>query len=198
LGIDAIALHDYVETKSLLSKSRLTKPLAAGGPAYFLSIMSRTVPGYFLRGHPEVRVVNEGGPAVLIGADGRPVTEIPRGETLYQGPSRMVAMSTIPYWGFGARIFPYADEREDRFNLRIVDVDPIQVAIHLRSIWKGSYRGRAVRDFLCEEISIHYDSPMPMQIGGDPAGEHSSVRARLAPRRIEVVDYYAPPPTEHV
>jgi diacylglycerol kinase family enzyme len=152
------------------------------------------MPTYFLRGHPRVKVVNEGAPAVRLGQDGRPVSETRAGEVLYEGPSRMVAMSTIPYWGFGARIFPFASERDDRFSLRVVDIHTYQVALHIRGIWKGTYRPDTVHDFLCDEVSIHYEAPMPLQIGGDSAGTRTSVTARLASEPIEVVDYYAPPP----
>jgi diacylglycerol kinase family enzyme len=194
LGIDAIALRDYNTTKAALAGSRLTRPLSAGAVAYLVAVVGRTMPTYLLRPHPRVRIVNEGEPASRLGQDGRPVSEVARGEVLYEGPSRMVAMSTIPYWGFGARIFPYADDRADRFNLRVVDITSIDVAIHIREIWKGTYRSDTVHDFLCERISIHYDEPMPMQIGGDSMGSRATVHARLAPDPIEVVDYYAPPP----
>ncbi len=194
LGIDAIALHDYNTTKAALARSPVMRRLSSGGFAYFASIVGRTMPTYLLRGHPQVKIVNEGAPTTRLGQDGRPVEDIGTGEVIYQGPTRMVAMSTIPYWGFGVRIFPYADDRDDRFNLRVVDVSSLQVAMHIRAIWKGTYRSDTVHDFLCERISIHYDEPMPMQIGGDSAGTRTTVHARLAAEPIEVVDYYAPPP----
>lgn len=194
LGIDAIALRDYDATKAALARSKITKPLSAGAIAYLVAVIGRTMPTYLLRPHPRVRIVNEGEPVVRVGQDGRPAGEIARGEVVYEGPSRMVAMGTIPYWGFGARMFPYADEREDRFSLRVVDITSLQVAVHIRAIWDGSYRSDTVHDFLCEQISVHYAEPMPMQIGGDPVGSRTVVHARLAPEPIEVVDYYAPPP----
>jgi diacylglycerol kinase family enzyme len=194
LGIDAIALQDYNLTKAALAQSKLTKPLSAGALAYAISVVGRTMPTYVLRGHPRAKVINEGAPAILLGQDGRPVSEIPTGEVIYEGPTRMVAMSTIPYWGFGARIFPYAEEREDRFSLRVVDITSLKVALNIRAIWKGVYRTDTVHDFLCDAISVHYEAPMPMQIGGDSAGARTHVFARLAPEPIEVVDYYAPPP----
>ncbi len=152
------------------------------------------MPTYLLRPHPRVRIVNEGETVFRLGPEGRPVAEIEPGQVIYDGPSRMVAMSTIPYWGFGARIFPYADDRPDRFSLRVVDITSVDVAVHIRKIWKGTYRSDTVHDFLCERVSIHYDEPMPMQIGGDSVGSRATVHARLAPDPIEVVDYYAPPP----
>lgn len=194
LGIDAIALADYTAMKVALAKRKVTRPIASGGAAYLLAIVGKTMPTYLLRPHPRVKIVNEGEPVSRLGQDGEPIQELARGEVLYEGPSRMVAMSTIPYWGFGARIFPFADDREDRFSLRVVDINSFQVAYHIRDIWKGTYRSDTVHDFLCERISIHFEDPMPLQIGGDSVGERTTVHARLAPEPIQVVDYYAPPP----
>jgi diacylglycerol kinase family enzyme len=194
LGIDAIALTDYDLAKKTLSKSRLTRPISSGAAAYLVAVLGKTMPQYLVRPHPKVKIVNEGEPVVRLGRDGEPIHEIPRGETVYEGPMRMVAMSTIPYWGFGARIFPFADDREDRFSLRVVDINSFQVAVHIREIWKGTYRSDTLHDFLCDRVAIHLEDPMPFQIGGDPVGARTTVRARLAPEPIEVVDYYAPPP----
>jgi diacylglycerol kinase family enzyme len=193
LGIDAIATHDYASTKDLLSRSPLTRPLSSGAVGYAISVVGRTMPTYLFRPHPRVRIVNEGAPAIRMGQDGRPAEELERGALLYEGPSRMVAMSTIPYWGLGARIFPYAGERADRFSLRVVDITSAQVARHIREIWRGTYRSDTIHDFLCEQVSVHYEDPMPMQIGGDSVGPRTEVHVRLAPEPIQVVDYYAPP-----
>ncbi|MDB4974124.1 MAG: hypothetical protein JWN48_2465 [Myxococcaceae bacterium] len=194
LGVDAIALEHYGTTKDWLSRSALTRPLATGPSAYVLSTVTRSLPEFLLRSHPRVRIVNEGAPCIRMGAGDKPEAEIAQGQVLYEGPSRLVAMSTIPYWGFGARIFPFAEERDDRFSLRVCDVGSLEVAAHIRSIWRGSYRNdRSVHDYLCERIAIHYDDPMPLQVGGDVVGRRTLIKASLA-EPIEVVDYYAPPP----
>jgi len=193
-GIDAIALGDYDRTKTAMSRSALTRRFAAGGLAYLVAVLSRTMPTYLFRPHPRVKIVNEGAPAIRLGRDGEPVGEVALGEVIYEGPTRMVAMSTIPYWGFGARIFPFADDRPDRFSLRVVDISSLQVALHIRDIWRGAYRSDTLHDFLCEDVSVHFDEPHPMQIGGDPVGARRNVHARLYPEPIQVVDYYAPPP----
>jgi len=194
LGIDAICLDHYNETKHALAMSPFTRRLATGPAAYMISTLGRSLPEFLLRGHPWVRIVNEGAPCVRLGPDDRPASEHPAGAILYDGPSRLVAMSTIPYWGFGARIFPFADERDDRFSLRVCDVTSAEVAANIGAIWRGKYRNeRTVHDFLCEKISIHYEAPMALQVGGDVVGRRTLVRAQLA-EPIEVVDYYAPPP----
>lgn len=193
LGVDAIALAHFNETKSVFQRTPVLRRYATGGLAYVVSIVGRSMPEYLVRPHPRVTLVNEGGPAVRLGVDGQPVGgEVRRGEVLYEGPSRMVCMSTIPYWGFGARIFPFANDRDDRFSLRVVDIGSLDVALHIRDIWRGTYRSDKVHDFLVENVSIHYADPMPLQIGGDPAGARTITHARLG-RPIRVVDYYSPP-----
>lgn len=193
LGVDAICLDHYDQTKDLLSRSRLTRPMAKGAPAYLLTAVARSLPEFILRPHPHVRVVNEGGPAVLMGPDDKVAARFEKGAVLFDGPSRLVCMSTIPYWGFGARIFPFADERDDRFSLRVADITSVEVARHIGALWKGSYRSPTIQDFLVERISIHHEEPMALQVGGDVVGKHRIVHAALA-EPIEVVDYYAPPP----
>jgi diacylglycerol kinase family enzyme len=193
LGVDATALDHYNSTKTWLAKSPLTRRLSTGPSAYAISILTRSLPEFLLRPHPRVRVVNRGAPAIRMGANDKPEAEIACGEVVYAGPSRLVAMSTIPYWGFGARVFPFAEEREDRFSLRVCDINSLQVAGNFGEIWRGTYRDESVHDFLCERISIHYDEPMPLQIGGDVVGRRRDVRVSLS-HPLEVVDYYAPPP----
>lgn len=194
LGIDAIALSHYVETKETFRHIPVLRRFSTGGVAYFASIVGRSMPEYLVRSHPHVRIVNEGEPAVRLGVDGQPVgSEVRAGEVLYDGPSRMVAMSTIPYWGFGARIFPFANDRDDRFSLRVVDITSFDVAIHIRRIWNGTFRSDKLHDFLVDRVSIHYDDPMPLQIGGDPVGARLVTHAALAKDPIDVVDYYSPP-----
>jgi diacylglycerol kinase family enzyme len=194
VGIDSIALAHFNRTKELFRSTPLLRRFGRGGAAYFVSIVGRTMPEYLFRSHPQVRIVNEGDEVVRLGVDGRPVGDpIVRGEVVYAGPTRLVGMSTIPYWGFGARIFPYADEREDRFHLRVADVGSVEVALHIRAIWRGTYQPDTVHDFLAERVSVHFEAPMPLQIGGDEVGVRRVIRARLAADPIDVVDYYAPP-----
>jgi diacylglycerol kinase family enzyme len=195
LGIDATALAHFKDVKQALERTPVLRRTATGGVAYAVSIVGRTMPEYLLKPHPRVRIINEGAEAVRLGVDGQPVGEpMGRGDVIYEGPSRMVAMSTIPYWGFGARAFPFAHDRDDRFSLRVVDLSPMDVAVHIRALWKGTYRSDKIHDFLVDAVRIEYQSPMPLQIGGDPVGSRHVVRAGLSKRPIRVVDFYGPPP----
>ena len=125
-----------------------------------MSTAGRSLPEFLLRSHPRVRIVNEGAPCVRMGPDDQPISEHPeRRRSCTTARRGWWRMSTIPYWGFGARIFPFADERDDRFSLRVCDVGLARGGdATSRSIWRGSYRNdRTVHDFLCERIAIHYD-----------------------------------------
>ncbi len=195
LGADAIAMQNYEITRERFYKSRVLRHLAAGPLMHATAFVTRTGPQMLVKPVLNVRVVNEGGPAVRLGQDGRPVgAPIEAGEVIYAGPVRMLAFSTIPYWGFGARIFPYADEREDRFSLRVVNFASVAAVANVHKIWRGTYRTDRLHDFLVERMTIHCEQPTPLQIGGDAVGLRQVVRAQLSKRPIRVVDYYAPPP----
>ena len=194
VGVDAMALQHFNEVKALFARTPVLRRFGTGGIAYGVSIVTRSMPEVLVRPHTHVRIVNEGDEAVRLGVDGQPVGRpIGCGEVVYEGPSRMVVVSSIPYWGFGARIFPFANDREDRFSLRVIDIGSYQVARHIRSIWRGTYRDDRVHDFLVDHVSLHYQEPMPLQVAGDSVGKRQVVHAQMHPEPIKVVDYYAPP-----
>lgn len=107
----------------------------------------------------------------------------------------ILGFSTIPYWGFGARIFPYCEEQEGRFHLRIASFGPFEAIKNLRSIWRGDFHSPLLHDFLVDAVEIHCEKPAYLQVGGDVVGRRTLVLAKLSPRPIRVVDYYAPPPS---
>ena len=195
LGADAVALEHHRATKLAFERTPVLRRVASGAMTYTVSFLGRSVPRFLFAKMPEFRVINAGQPAVRLGQDGRPVGRtIEAGEVLYEGPANLLAFATIPYWGFGARIFPYAEERPDRFDLRIVSFGSVAAVAHLREIWRGTYHSDRLYDFLVDDVRIECERPMPLQIGGDVIGTRSEVRAQLSKRPIRVVDYYAPPP----
>lgn len=195
LGADAIALSHYNAMREVFYKSRWLRHVAPAPIVYTASLLGRTVPHFLVKPTIRVRIVNHGAPAIRIGQDDRPVGKpIEKGETIYAGPVRLLAFSTIPYWGLGARIFPYAEERSDRFNLRVVNFGSLAAVAHVREIWNGSYRSDRLHDFLVERMVVHCEKPTPLQIGGDVVGLRDEVEVALSTKPIQVVDYYAPPP----
>ncbi len=195
IGVDGLALDHFNQVKRALEKVPALKGRATGGLAYFLSIGFRTMPEVLVRPTTMMRVVNRGSPATRLDDDGHPTgPRFGAGETMFEGPLRSVLFSTVPYWGFGARVFPFADPQADTFNVRCVNIGSVHVAANLRSIWKGTYRTPRVVDFSADHVEVELEDPKPLEVAGDPAGTHAKVEARLHPVPIRVVDYYAPPP----
>lgn len=197
VGSDAIALKHYGEVIKAFGKLPVLRSVSTGGVAYLVSLMGRTLPDQVLKPRFQVRIVNEHGGAVRLNSEGQPITEpAAEGQVIHEGSARMVIMSTVPYWGFGVRVFPFAMDREDLFSLRVIDFEPAEALRHLRAIWKGTFRHPKLYDYLVRDVSIHCEEPIPVQVGGDILGAREVIHARLRDEPIRVVDYYSPPPVD--
>ena len=192
-GVDANVLADYGVTKKALSRGPLAR-VAPGLFSYAVAATTRTLPGYLLKKSPHCRVINRGGDAVRIGPRGSSRGRVfAPGDTLYEGPATIAALSTIPYYGFGFRMFPWAAEREGKMQLRVSTVSTVLFVKHFSEIWRGEYENpEALFDFWVDAVEIHMDPPTNFQIGGDIQGLRESVVAKLH-EPIRVVDFYAPP-----
>src|SRR4029079_14714749 len=157
------------------------KPVAPGPLSYAISSVTRSMPSYFFRQMPHCRIVNDGEDAFRVGPKGGRVgAPIPKGETIYEGPAKIAAVSTIPYYGFGFRAFPFAEERPDRMSLRISTIGPIPFAANFPAIWRGEYENPSVLfDYLVQAVTMEFDPETPFQIGGDACGERARVQAVL-------------------
>lgn len=193
-GIDALVLRDYAQVKSAIARGPL-RSMVPGAVTYLVSSTTRSLPAFVFRPVPHIRVVNKGADAYRLGEKGSMVGRpIRKGEVIYEGRARIASVSTIPYYGFGLRCFPFADERPDRMNLRISTIGPFTLVANFRSIWKGQYENlEIIFDYLVEEIAIETDPETEFQIGGDPVGKRRKVHLRLSPDPIRLVDFYAPP-----
>jgi diacylglycerol kinase family enzyme len=193
-GIDAQILGDYNAVRRAIARGPLRR-FAPGALAYAVSVMTKSIPAAMLRPVPHVRIVNHGSDAYRLGEHGSIVgPPIRPDEVIYEGRASIASVSTIPYYGYGLRCFPFAEERPDRMNLRISTIGPITALANFRSIWRGEYENlEIVFDYLVEDISIETDPETDFQIGGDPQGKRREVRMRLSPEPIRLVDFYAPP-----
>ncbi|HEY2406648.1 MAG TPA: diacylglycerol kinase family protein [Polyangiaceae bacterium] len=197
LGADADVLADYNKVKSQLSGTPL-KRVAAGPLSYAVAAVTRSIPSYLLRRMPHCRIVNQGGEAFRVGAKGARLGQpISRGSVIYEGPMRLCALSTIPYYGYGFRMFPFAEERPDRMHLRVATISPLTFVRRFPEIWRGEYDNPEVLfDYLVDSVSIELDPASDFQIGGDSRGKRSKVEIILSPTPIRLVDFYAPPSSQ--
>lgn len=192
-GIDAVVLRDYNTVKNALARGPLRR-FAPGIASYAIAASFKTIPSYFVRPTPHCRVINEGSDAIRVGAKGGILgAPIRKGSVIYEGPAKLACVATIPYYGFGFRMFPYAEDRPDRMQLRISNISPPRFVRHFQAIWRGEYESfEDTFDFFVDDVSIEMDPPTAFQIGGDVRGERSRVRVRLT-EPIRIVDFYAPP-----
>lgn len=197
VGIDATILHHKDATKAWLLNIPVIGKHIPGEVVYAVATTTRTLPFYVLSPTFHCRIINEGADAFHVGYNGTIVgAPIAKGEIVFEGNIKIACCSTIPYYGFGFRVFPYADERDDRMNLRIGMVSVPTFLRNFSDIWHGRYHNpKVIEDFLVEDVTIEVDPPTPFQIGGDAHGVRKSVRVRLSDEPIELVDFYAPPLT---
>ncbi len=193
-GIDALVLKDYERLKRSVSGTPLAR-LGTGKLGYALSAAIQSIPRSVVQRAADCRVINLGGACFRMGPGG-PVecSSIGPGDVLFEGPARLVAAATIPYYGYGFRAFPFAEERRDRMHLRVSNLSTYSFLSNFRSIWRGEYHNpRLITELLVERVRVEMDPRTPFQVGGDYAGEAAQLEIGLAPRRIRLVDFYAPP-----
>ena len=194
LGVDATMLGDYAKTRAVLARTPLAR-LSSGLVSYGIAAITRTIPGSVFGPMPHVRVINRGGEAFKIGAKGSRVGgAYGPGDTIYEGPARIAAISTIPFYGFGFRVFPYANERQDRMHLRVSTMTASPFIRNFKAIWRGEYESNEyLFDYLVESVEIEVDPSTALQVGGDYMGERSRVEASITSEPIRLVDFYSPP-----
>jgi diacylglycerol kinase family enzyme len=192
-GVDANVLRHYAATKKLLARGPLA-PLSSGLFAYALSTVTRTFPEYLVKPTPHCRVTNRGGDVYRIGRRGALVgAAIKAGSVVYEGPATIAAVSTIPYYGFGLRLFPYAEDRPGKMQLRISRAATIPFIKNMREIWRGEWDDpEYMFDYSVDAVDVELDPPTAFQIGGDVKGDRDLAEIRLGPS-VRVVDFYAPP-----
>jgi diacylglycerol kinase family enzyme len=193
-GVDANVLADFHRVRARFRRLPLSR-YTQGGLSYIVSATTLTIPTYLLKPVPFMRITNVGADAIHVGENGQPVgAPIKAGEIIYEGKARMTSVSTIPYYGFGFRCFPFAEERADRMSLRISMVGSVEFVSNFPKIWRGEYANpESLFDYLVERVRVEVEPATPFQIGGDPVGERRSVEVAISHEPIELVDFYAPP-----
>jgi diacylglycerol kinase family enzyme len=196
LGYDSMLLNDYNWLKQR-TRNRLLKPLMHTLLGYFAATFSRTLPRV-LSGRPirvEARVTNRGKAFYVDPRRGDAVQEIPVGATLFEGPAAMIGAGTMPYFGFGLRVYPFANIMPNMMHLRIARLGPLRTIANLPSIWRGAFRDADnVFDFLVNDVHVELEKPFPFQHSGDDQGLRDQIDLKIADDDLELVDYLRPRP----
>ena len=192
VGIDAAVLNDYNWLRRRLQGSALGR-VTAGVSGYGVAVAIRSAPRQFLTRPAYCEIVNSGRPAWRLDSRGRRVGRpIETGELLHAGPCMMAAGSTVPYYGFGLRAFPFALSRPGMMHLRVASRIGVGTLLaNVRRIWSGEFEHPGLLDFQVERVSIQCERPMPIQVGGDAEGYRQTLDLSMAPRSVELVDFCA-------
>lgn len=192
IGADAQILADYNATKKKLDGT-LLQSAGRGLLGYGVAALSRSLPALAMAKMPKIRVINTGEPAWPVDPDGvHQQRAIPEGGVIYEGRARLAAFSTIPYYGFGMRLFPFADGACGRMHLRILRMGSAQFVANVRGMWNGTYFDpETFSDFMVKEFRIECEKPVDFQIGGDSQGTRRVVEAKITPYPIQLVDFGA-------
>ncbi len=196
VGIDAAVLNDYNWLRRRLGAGALAR-LTSGIAGYGLAVALRSAPRQALRRRPTYcEIVNAGRPAWKLDGQGRRVGRpVGTGELLYAGPCMMAAGSTVPYYGFGLKAFPFALSRPGAMHLRVASrIGVATLVANVRRIFSGEFSHPGLHDFLVERADFRFERPMPLQVGGDADGWRDELGLRTAPRGVDVVDFASASP----
>ena len=178
LGLDAEILSDYQHMKEKVGTGAL-KPVFDGVGGYFMSFFGATAPRRIkalVRNETlKLRIVNVGERAFQVGPSGEMTRSFETGETLYDGPAIAMMAGTVPVYGFGMRILPWADRHKDHMHVRVGRFNLFSGLVNLPSIWKGNYQGEGFADFYADRISVACSQTVPFQMAGDSFGLRDQV-----------------------
>jgi diacylglycerol kinase family enzyme len=193
LGLDAKLLNDYLQLKRRVHGT-WANWLLTGARGYATTIGLRTLPEALAQPMTvEVEVRNTSTlPAYRLDAEGRAVQEYAPGMVLFRGPVMLVAAGTIPFYGYGLRMFPFAGRRPGYFQLRLGTVKPLAALGHVRALWRGEWFPSGIHDFHVVAARVTCTRPMPLQIGGDAAGTRETLELRMSSKRVELLDWSRP------
>jgi len=102
----------------------------------------------------------------------------------------MAAAATMPFYGYGFKMFPFASERPGMMNLRLGQVHAPNVLANLPKMWTGRWFPEGIQDYYAQEVTLRYARPMPFQVGGDAAGYRDAVTFSMARETVELADFH--------
>jgi diacylglycerol kinase family enzyme len=177
MGVDAQLLEDHEAVGRVVD--RLPGARFVGGAArYALSVALRSVPRFAFGTRPNAVVTNLGRDAIELAGPSDGTGRARTGE-LWRGPCTLVAGSTIPYFGFGLKMFAFAESRSDAFHLRCGEPGLFEIMRNTPAAFRGEYFSENVRDFMCDRVVIELDREAAIEAGGELLGRRSRVELAL-------------------
>ena len=179
MGLDALLLEDQQAVGRAIDRVPLARRVLGGASRYALSVALRTVPRFAASARPHAIVTNVGSPAIEMRRTGPTGRAEPAGEMIWQGSCTLVAGATIPYFGFGLKMFAFAGTQTGKFHLRCGDAGLFEIMRNTPAAFRGDYFSDHVRDFMCDKVSIALDRETAIEAGGELLGRRNHVELSL-------------------
>lgn len=179
MGVDAQLLEDQQAVNRVVDRVPVARSVIGGGARYALSVALRSVPRFATSRRPNAIVTNRGAPAMAMTRDGATGREVFADRLLWEGACTLVAGATIPYFGFGLKMFTFASSRMDRFHLRCGDAGLFEILRNTPAAFRGEYFSKHVTDFLCDRVSVELDEESAIEAGGELLGRRSKVELAI-------------------
>jgi diacylglycerol kinase family enzyme len=191
VGVDAQLLEDHEIVGRAVDRVPVARRLLGGASRYALSVALRSVPRFALGGggRPHASVTNLGAPAIEMGRTGPTGRSEPAGQQLWQGSCTLVAGATIPFFGFGLKMFAFAGSQRGKFHLRCGDAGLFEIMRNTPAAFRGDYFSDHVTDFMCDRVAITLDRETAVEAGGELLGRRDHIELSLgAPVTLVALD----------
>ena len=182
MGYDGAVLNDYVWLKERAKENPVSRALAETVGGYLGAMLLKTMPNELRAPRTTLRITSKHDAIFMRPTDHGDVEErIPAGQVLFEGQAATACVGSIPYFGFGFTMFPFAMQKPGHVQLRIVGAPiPSILANLFPGVWKGTWRHDRLLDFMVRDVQVESDRPLPYEIGGDAAGEKCSLSFKAA------------------
>ena len=180
MGVDAQLLEDHEAVGRVVDRVPGVRRFVGGATRYALWGAVRSLPRFATAERPNVVVTNAGATAVEMKRGGATGRGVPAGQVLWAGACTLVAGATIPFFGFGLKMFAFAGADADRFHLRCGDAGLFEILRNTPAAFRGEYFSDHVTDYLCDRVTIELDRETAVEAGGELLGRRKKVDLALA------------------
>ena len=99
----------------------------------------------------------------------------------------MFGTATTPTLGYGVRMFPFAERRDGKFQLRIIAMSSLESGIHFHKAARGTLQHHKCHDFYADRIRVSFQDAMPYQVGGDAKGYRNELVFGISKHPITMI-----------
>jgi hypothetical protein len=160
---------------------------------YFGALFMTTIPrrtAAHLRGvQSVVRVTTTTGEAWRANDDGSEGERFAPGTVLYEGPANCLIVGTCPYFGYGMKVLPFANQSSQFMQLRVIRLGLSSILANLKPVWQGTFRDEGILDFMVQGVHLEFEDEMPYQEAGDAMGYRREVDFHVSETKVNLLRF---------